>query len=239
MKYSCSHCTTHFPTKQTYELHQFICNIIKQNDDNELANNIKVRLPSKEVMFQYLIHLTNKYQRLEEKVDRLQKTTTNLRKKHIHEYIETLQPPSQSYSIWLENVQITDENLNILFDEDLTACIKDVLDHFIQTMNYPFYAFQQKVNILYLYDDGQWRIMTQKEIEKLVNVLSIRVLKKYMVWAENNKTNANIEDDKTQETSMIYLSKANGLNCPFDTRVLNIKKWLFQKINVSLNHLEA
>ena len=238
-KYRCPHCTTCFPTKKLGELHSTICTMI-HSAEQTTSETLQISVPSKETMFQYLIHLTEKYQQLEKKMEKMEKTAFSVKKKSIKEYLQTHNPPSKNYSVWLSEIKVSSEDLNILFTENLLDCIKSLLERYIakeENHDVPLFAFQQKANYLYLYDT-QWRLMTQTEIENLVSVLSHRVLKKYMEW--ENVHRSEIENNaKMQENAMCYLSKANGIHCRFDIRVSEIKKWIFDKVNQNFRNIDA
>jgi len=238
MKHICGNCHTSWNTKQTFELHKNVCNFIhtSMKERSIDADYHKMAFPSQEAMFHYILHLTNKYQQLDEKVAKLQKSTTSVRRKHIGDYIASLQKPSLTYAEWLETVEVASDHLDNLFVGNLNSCIKSVLETHITAENMPIIAFYQKPNYFYLYD-VQWRLMTQDELRKMVSVISHRVLKKYMKWAQENKDKLE-GSQKAEELAMIYMSKANGLNNSVESRVLDVKKWLFGRMNVSLKFVD-
>lgn len=239
MKYRCAHCTTSFPTKKMSELHAMICTIIHSSEQTS-SESLQISIPSKETMFQYLIHLTDKYQQLEKKMDYLQKTAFSVKKKTIKEYLQTHEPPSKNYMTWLGEIRVSSEDLEVLFQDNLLGCIKSVLERYIAkegNRDVPLFAFQQKPNYLYVYDT-EWRLMTQQEIESFVYIISHRVLRKYMEWENDHRPEID-RNPKMQENAMSYLSKANGIHCRMDMRVCEIKKWIFARVNQNFRNIEA
>jgi len=239
MKYTCGNCQTCWNTKQTFELHKNVCNFIHTASKERAidCDYHKLALPSQESLFHYILHLTNKYQQLDEKVSKLQKATTNMRRKHIAEYILTMQKPEQTYTEWMENIEIADHHLDNLFVGNLNSCIKSVLESYIlDRENLPIIAFYQKPNYFYLYDT-HWRLMTADELRRMVSVISHRIQKKYAKWAQENRSKLE-GSPKEEEMAMVYMSKANGLNNSIESRVLDVKKWLFARINVSLKFID-
>ena len=239
MKYRCAHCTTSFPTKKITELHTTICTMIHSVEQTS-SETLQISVPSKETMFQYLIHLTEKYQQLEKRMDQMQKTAMAIKKKTVKEYLQTHEPPNKNYTTWLSEIKIHGEDLEVLFEDNLLGCIKSVLGRYIareENRHVPLFAFQQKPNYLYVYEN-EWRVMTQQEIENFVYVISHRVLKKYMEW--ENAHRIEIENNaKMQENAMYYLSKANGIHCRLDMRVAEIKKWVFSRVNQCFRNIEV
>lgn len=232
-KYTCTMCNKHCSTKSLLDQHQTFCIFIHTSSKEQSQSNIQI--PSQEIMFQYIIHLTKKYEQLEQKISKIEKSTTNIRKKHINDYIASLKEPTLSYSQWLNKIEITQGHLDKLFSGDLKMCIKNVLEDVLHD-GVPLLAFQQKQNIIYIFDT-KWRIITNEEFSKLISIISHRILKKYMSWANDHKEQLE-SNSKMQELSMIYMSKANGLNCNIDTCSSDIKKWLFTKISISMKNIE-
>ena len=69
--------------------------------------------------------------------------------------------------------------------------------------------------------------MTQDELVKWMNTMGQRVLKTYLEWAQENRDYLNTKDE---DVKMVYLSKANGLNCKKERLYKEIKQWLYIKL---------
>jgi len=197
--------------------------------------NKSVALPSQEIMFQYIVHLTKKMEHLEEKLSRIEKSSTMSKKTHISDYLKTCKDPLYTYNEWLRQIEVSDEDLEKLFEYDIKSCIKSVLEDVIDS-DMPFMAFQEKQNAIYIFDT-KWRAMTTEESSRLVSILSHRILKKYMSWANEHREELD-SNPKSQELAMSYMRKANGLNCSLEQTSTEIKKWLFAKICTSNKALE-
>jgi hypothetical protein len=136
--------------------------------------------------------------------------------------------PLYTYNEWLNQIEVTNEDLEKLFEYDLKICIQSVLNDVLDS-DMPLKAFQEKQNAIYIFDT-KWRAMTTEEFSKLISILSHRILKKYMCWANENREHLE-SNQKNQELAMSYMSKANGLNCNLHQTSCDIKKWLFAKIS--------
>jgi hypothetical protein len=192
-------------------------------------------MPSQEIMFQYIVHLTKKVEHLEEKLSRIEKSSTINKKTHINDYLKTCKDPLYTYSEWLNHIEVTEQDLEKLFEYDIKICIKSVLEDVVDS-DMPFMAFQEKQNAIYIFDT-KWRLMTAEEFSRLVSIISHRILKKYMSWANDHREQLE-SNPKSQELAMSYMSKANGLNCSSEQVSSEIKKWLFTKISTSNKAIE-
>ena len=228
----CPHCRTSFPTKSILKHHTGICNFIHTSAYEHTIDRYynPLELPSQESMVHYMIHLTTKYQELEQKFAKLQSSIITTRRKTIQEYLEQLTPPDKTFTEWTNSIEITQNALEIVFQNDLKSGIQQVLD--IPTSNLPIRAFSQKPNIFYLYDtDSEWRQMNADEFTKFVNKLERKIQRKHEEWVQEHRRENNTSE-KAQNEAMAKMAKVHGFGerprAPF------IKKWLYTQLAVSI-----
>lgn len=228
----CPHCRTSFPTKSILKHHTGICNFIHTSAYEHTIDRYynPLELPSQESMVHYMIHLTTKYQELEQKFAKLQSSIITTRRKTIQEYLEQLTPPDKTFAEWTNSIEITQNTLEIVFQNDLKSGIQQVLD--IPTSNLPIRAFSQKPNIFYLYDtDSEWRQMNADEFTKFVNKLERKIQRKHEEWVQEHRRENNTSE-KAQNEAMAKMAKVHGFGerprAPF------IKKWLYTQLAVSI-----
>lgn len=228
----CPHCRTSFPTKSILKHHTGICNFIHTSAYEHTIDRYynPLELPSQESMVHYMIHLTTKYQELEQKFAKLQSSIITTRRKTIQEYLEQLTPPDKTFAEWTNSIEITQNALEIVFQNDLKSGIQQVLD--IPTSNLPIRAFSQKPNIFYLYDtDSEWRQMNADEFTKFVNKIERKIQRKHEEWVQEYRRENNTSE-KAQNEAMAKMAKVHGFGerprAPF------IKKWLYTQLAVSI-----
>lgn len=245
-KYSCPYCLKKVLTQKIFHEHIGICKFVHTSAKEHRINTEAIEvLPSQHVLLQYILDLSTKYERLEEKVNQLQKTTFQLRKKNIDEYIKTISPASTLFSDWINKCIIDEKILNILFEKDIKECLRAIITQAIEEdTNTPFKSFIQRPQTIFIYDKDKedpailcWRTMTSEEISHLTRVLCHRINKKYMDWIRDNQESIET-NKKMQDLSMIYLQKANGYSTTMDQRISEVKKAIISNIQVSLKNLE-
>jgi len=228
----CPHCRTSFPTKSILKHHTGICNFIHTSAYEHTIDRYynPLELPSQESMVHYMIHLTTKYQELEQKFAKLQSSIITTRRKTIQEYLEQLTPPDKTFAEWTNSIEITQNALEIVFQNDLKSGIQHVLD--IPNSNLPIRAFSQKPNIFYLYDtESEWRQMNADEFIKFVNKIERKLQRKHEEWVQEHRRENNISE-KAQNEAITKMAKVHGFGerprGPF------IKKWLYTQLAVSI-----
>ena len=224
--YTCACCNKIYVKKTAFDQHKYICEFIHTSKREQ--NKRPAQLPSKEVMFNYIINLTKKYENLEEKMVKMEHMLIYNKTKHITTHLKSVPPPKETFENWVKTVQINYSHLEKLFEYNIIACIQSALEDKLNE-NTPIYAIEDKSNTLYLYDENEknWRLMTQEELVKWMNTMGQRVLKTYLEWARENREYL---DTKDEDVKMVYLSKANGLNCKKEKLYKEMKQWLYIKL---------
>jgi hypothetical protein len=196
------------------------------------------------ILLQYIIDLTDKYEKLEQKVNKMQKTAFQLRKKNVDEYIKCLSPCILTFNEWMQNCVVTEKALQVLFDKDIKDCLKTMIYQTIEASEYiPIKAFTQRPNTIFIYDKTKeglsttWRPITHDELEQFTRILGHRIFKKYLEWTRENSIKIE-QDNKLQELSMIYMNKANGSSTSFEQRITEVRKAIIANVQVSLKNLE-
>jgi hypothetical protein len=228
----CPHCRTSFPTKSILKHHTGICSFIHTSAYEHSIDRYynPLELPSQESMVHYLIHLTTKYQELEQRFTKLQASVITTRRKSIQEYLEQLAPPEQTFAEWAKTLEIPQNALETVFQHDLKSGIQEVLD--IPRENIPIRAFSQKPNIFYLYDtDSEWRLMTTDEFACFVNRIERKLQRKYEEWAQEHREEHNVSE-KAQNEKMKKMAKIHGFG--ERPRVPFIKKWFYTHLAISI-----
>jgi len=232
---TCGICNTILPSKRIIKEHRLICNI-KHSFYKE---------PNQFELIQHVLRLTEKYEHLEQKVDKLQKTIFQLKKRNVNEYIKTLPPASCLWTDWIAKCVVTERGLQILFEKDFKECLRTTIVNTIEEdANTPLKSFVQRPQTIFVYDKDpkdptkiEWRIMTEGELEHFTRILCHRITKKYTEWALNHDYEIETSQ-RMQELSMIYLNKSNGSSMKPEQKTAEVKKAIIANIQVSLKNLE-
>ena len=230
-QYRCAQCYTNCPTETMLKRHTTMCKIMHTSSYEHSIDRFynQMQLPSQEAMVEYMFLLSKKCEELEEKVAKLQKAVIPLRRKTIQEYLEQLPAPDASFQEWTIHIEISDEDLETLFKQDMRTAIQQVLEPLL-TSESPLRAFTQKPNTFYLYDKtAEWRLMTAEEFAKWIDTLERKFSRKYSLWAKEHQDEL-IMNPQAQERAMSYMTKLHKTN-----RVLDIKKMIYGKIATALH----
>jgi len=246
-KYNCTHCLSNLQTKKEFDRHTSICKFIHTSKrEHDIDQRFLEKLPSPIVMFQYIVDLSENIEKIKEEIIKLKKNNYQQRKKTVSEYLEYHVNIPKTYTEWFQEIVVTDAHLNIMFENDLRECLKQMIIDTIENMSekLPICSFSQKSSTIYIFEQipdttsKKWRVMTSDEIKKFVLILSQRVLRKYSQWQNENREK--IANDETfREKQMIYMQKVNGGHTSIETRISEIKRILVSNVQISLKNVDA
>ena len=218
MNLNCGKCNTELPTKLAFDLHSHFCNSKKKT-----AKDI--------AMFNCIMFLTSKCEALDKKIAKIHSSTTRFRKKHIDEYLQNIPPPKLEFNDWSSSIEFTENDFQTVIDDNLEEGLKSVLSPLLSDM--PIRAFTQKSGTFYVYDNNEWRIIPSEELSKFVRTIAHKAKRNYSKWYKDNIDKIN-SSDKMRDKSMALMRTLLAK----DSTVSAIKKWMFDKIAVSLNNVD-
>lgn len=236
----CKYCHRYFRFKDLYEQHNITCEFFhKKARERDRENDLLETLPSPQDQFHLIQHLMVQVTRLKKQVERLQQNNIVKKKKMISEYLnsEGFTKPSICFEEWIKNLPTSFDNLNHVFEGDLTDGVLDVFYKAIsRDTDVPFLAFNQKQNSFYIYtyDASQetscWRILTHEEYVKAFNRIGHKLLQEFIRWQKEFKEE-NAHNEEAKEANILYMYKINGCGVSYeDRRKSESKRILYEKI---------
>jgi len=244
-KYSCPYCLIKKQTKDTFNRHIGLCKFIHTSSkEHKINSDTLEEVPNQHILLQYILDLSEKYEKLEAKVNKMQNASFQLRKKNVDEYIKTIAPCPILFSDWVQKCVVSDKALKSLFENDIKECLKILIYQTLEENDdIPLKAFTQRPNTIFIYDESKddnkyvWRPLIHQELEHYTRILCHRILKKYLEWTRDHSNDLE-RDSKLQELSMIYLNKANGSSTTLEQRMTEVRKAIISNVQISLKNLE-
>jgi len=202
-KLHCHFCGKEYVKKSCLEKHAILCEIIfktNHKNKNTTINEEDEILPSQRRLYQMLIELGIKYNRLEEKVEEMSKVIVKQRKKiNVLDWLNTNIKPDQIFDKLHETIQVTEEDIDYLFHNTFVDTLNMIFSRTIynQQTN-PILSFKQKQGF-YIYnqeeDTIRWSLLSREKLIQFLNRSSKKISKALSDWKKNNQKKVK-EDDK-------------------------------------------
>jgi uncharacterized protein YeeX (DUF496 family) len=260
--YECSLCSKNYKVKKSYDKHLLLCNVISKSirerkADNEISENI----PSMREMYNIIQILILKNDRLEKQVEKMSTWIHNNKKKvNILEWLNENNRPPITFDVWLERVEINKEDMECVITHNFIEGIHMIVKRLIHT-NYgenesqndidqskctekipldeyeylPIKAFEQKENILYVFNGTEWNIINHEQYTKLLNKLTKGLISQLKLWQDEHKNK--LFERGFSEKYIEYVKKLTGGDLSLEQQSYKIKQSFYNHLKVNIKNI--
>ena len=195
----CIHCGKGYEKKTNLNKHIILCELLHNSKKSVIVEDDE-ELPSQRKLFQMLLELGSKFNKLEEKMEQLNKSV--VKKKKIGNVIEVLNAdfkPDIMFDNLIEKIVAIPEDVLYLIDNSFT----DTLDHIftrnifkIDETKYPLIALKQNLNILYVYEneESKWIELSREKLVKFLNKVYMKLFRLYTDYKKVNDDKINNDE---------------------------------------------
>ena len=197
----CKHCKKEYKNDVTLKKHLILCEILHNtNNIQTQTNNIIETTTSQTQLYQIIQELVIKQNKMEEKIDQLQKWVEVKKKKiNIIDWLNHHQHPGYYYKNMIELFMIQDTDIDFIYkpDNSMLDLILLLLErNLYEQSSIPLFAFTQKNNMIYYYDGSNnhinsasqntWNELPKEKLTSLLNQIHSRILNVLMEWKKKH-----------------------------------------------------
>jgi hypothetical protein len=218
----CIHCGKSYKTRLNMEKHLILCEITHKskrsnnscnnnNDDDDIDQVLLQENVSSKKLYQLVIQLALKCNRLENKVTDLSKhVTKKIKKIDIIDYLNNITNSNQSSSTLFfesitEIIKVEQSDIEFLFHNSFLETINLILSRSIYKNNekneLPIAGFKEKKNTIYVYSNNKnnqnlsWSIVTREKFIRFLNIVQFKISKAFSEWRKKNSELLNENDN--------------------------------------------
>jgi hypothetical protein len=196
----CVHCGKSYKKKTNLDKHIILCELLSKTKKGVCFEE-QEEVISQRKMYNILLELGIKFNRLEEKVDELNKWVVKKKKKiNVIEWLNANMTPHIKFDSLVEKINIVQDDIKYLFENSFADTLNQIFSRNIYNLSeneYPIFAFIQKSNIFYIYEDDQlrWCELSREKLMKFLNRVHMKLLKVYIEYKKENAEK--IRDDES------------------------------------------
>jgi hypothetical protein len=246
--YFCVFCAKRFHFRDLFDQHNATCEFFyKSRRDKQRETESFETLPSPQEQYKLIQHLMLEVSKQKKEIVKLKSATVGKKRKVILEWLQSgaCSVPIQSFEEWSKSIPVSGEDLEKVFQGDLTDGFKSCIERHILEQRkthtaLPLYAFKQKPGTIYVWSqptkpdelDGHvrgpvWMMMQSDPFDRWINRLSHRFLQVFIEWQMANSVRIHSCDEE-KDKNVEYMRKINGLGRAYEDRRRNeLRKWLF------------
>ena len=216
----CIYCGKSYKTRLNLEKHLILCEITHKSNkphhnDCDMDDSLDDYISSKK-LYQIVIKLSLKCNRLEDRVAELSKyVTKKIKKIDIIEYLNNKSNSNPSSTTLLfenitEIIKVEQSDVEFLFYNSFLETVNLVLSRSIykdnESHDLPIAAFKEKKNTLYVYSKNNninnnqnptWSIVTRENFIRFLNIIQFKISKAFSEWRKNNSQILNDDDNRS------------------------------------------
>ena len=184
----CIHCGKSYVKRVNLDKHVIICELLHNRRNTSLViEDEEEPLPSQRKMFHMLIELGQKYNKLEEKVEELNKWVIKKKKKiNILEWLNDNNKPNILFDSIIDKITVNEDDIKYLFENSFNDLLNEIFLRTIYNFNEkenPMFAFVQKINVFYVYelieDKKLWVELSREKLIKFLTKVHTKILKAF------------------------------------------------------------
>ena len=209
----CVHCGKTYKKRENLNKHIDLCELLhKSKKAGPLIIEDEEPLPSQRKMYQMLLELGQKYNKLEEKMEEMNKWVAKKKKKiNVLEWLNANITPNITFDSIMEKITVLEDDVSYLLHNTFYDTMNEVFSRNIYNFNEtenPIFAFTQKQNMFYIYDiiDDKkvWVELTKERLVKFLNKIHMKIFKAFCDWKQTKK-----DEIKTNDAFSILCDKTN------------------------------
>jgi uncharacterized protein YeeX (DUF496 family) len=199
----CVHCGKTYKKRENLNKHIDLCELLhKSKKVGPLIIEDDEPLPSQRKMYNMLLELGQKYNRLEEKMEEMNKWVAKKKKKiNVLEWLNTNVKPNITFDFIIDKIIVLEEDVSYLLHNSFYDTMNEVFSRNIYNFNEtenPIFAFVQKQYVFYIYDivDDKkvWIELTKERFVKFLNKVHMKIFKAFCDWKQTKKDEIRTND---------------------------------------------
>ena len=199
----CVYCGKSYKKRTNLDKHVILCELLNKSKKQLCNEDEEEEIPSQKKQYKMLLELANKINKIEEKLEEVNKWVVKRKKKiNVIDYLNTNIKPEIRFDNLIERVIITHDDIKYLFDHTFIETLNHIFSRNIYNLSespeeYPIFAFVQKSNIFYIYEneENKWMELSREKLIKFLDRVYMKLHRSYM---EYKKINADkIRDDES------------------------------------------
>lgn len=246
----CVYCGKSYKTKCRLDKHLVLCETIYRSKNNKNTKKIYVidddddieemKLPSQRQMYNIILELTMKCNKLEEKIEQMNKWVERKKKKiNVLDLLNSTIKPHFVFNNIAKQIIIDDEILNCLFSNGFVSAFSEIMLKNIfekkneQQQQLPFSSIENKI---FVYKNNSWCELEKEGLLQFMNMINIKLVKGLTDWREKLEVQNAFSDNKIEQFNKT-LSKLLNNNFKQETLFNKIKGIICEQIKIDIKSL--
>ena len=246
----CVYCGKSYKKITNLNKHVVVCDLIQKSKRRALTGSgLRIEedeeepLPSQRKMFEMLMELGQKYSRLEEKVDEINKWVVKKKKKiNVLEWLNANVTPTITFENIIDKITVNEKDIEMLINNSFYDVLNEIFGRTIYNFNEhdnPIFAFINKSNMFYIYNANKvWDKMSTEIFIKFLNRVHMKIFKAFNEWKSIKLNDTkNISSDAFAISCNKTMVKIVSVECNNESVVSKVQSSMFSRMKTDMKAL--
>jgi len=232
----CIHCGKSYKVRANLEKHLILCEITHSKKCKSEEGDDE--MPSQKTMYKMIVELAQKYNRLEEKMNEVNKWVVKKKKKvDVKDWLNTTITPEYTFDHLIDKIHIHTADIEYLFVNNIYDTLSEIFSRTIYSFDEhcPLHAFIQKPNILYAFE-GVWVELSRDRLILFLARVQMKISKVMFEWKQSHRADLHASD----VLATVYdkaTSKLMGTEFKADLTYSRIKNAMYSRLKTDAKTL--
>ena len=239
--YKCS-CGKEYKRLKPFHNHRATCELLKlsKTSNEDVSHLTNLDTPSTFDMWLALQTALKKIEKLEKKIESQQRWITRQRKKVcVIDWLNENCKPNIIFTNWYKNLEITSEDLNLIFKHDFIMGINYILQKKLpikSEKNFPIRSFQQKIGELFTFNGESWELLDIDEFSRMIDFIHKKIHSVFVHWNKLQQKRIDYGNN-VDETYYKNISKVMGGRYSREETLRKIKIKIYNYLKFNLKNI--
>ena len=265
---SCIFCNKPYKTKEKMHKHMVLCETMHRARNRKLLieDDETLFVPSQKQMYQIILDLALKCNKMEEELQEMKKWVDKKKKKiNVLDWLNSNVSVGMTFDTLLDHIDVIDKDVDFLIRNTFYDTLNRIFERTlfkereinIQTQTkhdgkgngYPLFAFTHKQNALYAFVDTgdtenanvcsgkKWVELQRDTLVCFLNGLHMKIVRKLMEWKKKNADKQTCGYNEDVYNEMVI--KLMDVDFKSDCVFGKIRSIIYQKIKINVNDLKT
>jgi hypothetical protein len=228
-------CGKEYKRLKPFQIHRATCELLALSKTSKQDTTHLFDVPSQLDMWLALKTALKQIDSLKTKVEQQDRWIKRQRKKlSVIDWLNDNCKAEKNYIEFYKSIELTPKDLKLIFDHNFINGMYYILQKYLNpnnNTNLPIRAFEQKLNVLFVYTGDTWEMLDSDDFTKLINAIHKKVHTLFMNWY---KKQGQLDYGDIDESYYKNITKVMGGSKPMDFSVkkINFKLYNYLKFNL-------
>lgn len=227
--YECS-CGKQYKRLKPFHIHRASCELLRLSKKSNQDISHLSDLPSQQEMWLALQTALVQIDTLKTKVETQERWIKRQRKKiPVIDWLNTNCKPDFTYEEWEQQIMLNQKDLQLIFDHDFVNGMYYIMQKHLDLAKeslLPIRAFEQKLNILFVYTGKTWEMLDADKMSALIDKFHKKIHTLFVKWSDKKQKRMDFND--IDESYYKNITKVMGGSL---SRIVSTKKISFKLYN--------